>query len=75
MEKRIFELVSGASGVRKEEITKQSSFINDLGMDSLDNVELMLNIEQEYSMDFPDDEVEKIKTVGDLIEYLHSVLI
>ncbi len=59
-------------GVEKSEVTKEASFTNDLGADSLDTVELIMEFEKEFDLSIPDEEAEKIQTVGDAITYLES---
>ena len=57
----------------EEEITMESRLIEDLKADSLDIVELIMDLEQEYNIEIPDDELPKIKTVGDIVRYISSV--
>lgn len=59
-------------GVEGDEITLESSFIDDLGADSLDIVELIMALEEEFDLEIPDSEAEKISTVGDVIEYIKN---
>lgn len=59
-------------GVKPEEVTPEASFINDLGADSLDTVELVMALEEEFGMEIPDEEAEKLKTVGDAIKYIEE---
>jgi acyl carrier protein len=59
-------------GVKAEQITKETSFINDLGADSLDTVELIMEFEDAFDMNIPDEEAEKIRTVGDAIKYIEE---
>ncbi len=59
-------------GVEISEVTKEASFTNDLGADSLDTVELIMEFEKEFDLSIPDEEAEKIQTVGDAITYLES---
>ena len=59
-------------GVSESEVTKESSFVDDLGADSLDTVELVMALEEAFSMEIPDEEAEKIKTVGDTVSYVLS---
>ena len=58
--------------IDEEEIKMESSFMNDLGADSLDIVELIMALEEEYDIEIPDEDVEKIATVGDVVEYIKS---
>jgi acyl carrier protein len=60
-------------GVEESEVTPQASFTNDLGADSLDTVELIMEFEKEFSISIPDDQAEKITTVGDAISHIESV--
>ncbi len=57
-------------GIDEEEVSLESSFIDDLGADSLDIVELIMALEEEFEMEIPDEEAEKITTVGDVVEYI-----
>ena len=59
-------------GVDESEVTMEASFTNDLGADSLDTVELIMEFEKEFNLSIPDDEAEKISTVGDAIKYIES---
>ena len=64
VEAKVIEIVSEQMGVDKSEITRETSFINDLNADSLDTVELVMEFEDEFDMSIPDEEAEKIQTVG-----------
>jgi len=59
-------------GVEEDEITMESSFIDDLGADSLDIVELIMALEEEFDLEIPDSEAEKITTVGDVVDYIKN---
>jgi acyl carrier protein len=76
MEENIEEKVKGIIveqlGVDAAEVIPGASFVNDLGADSLDTVELVMALEEEFSIQIPDDEAEKIQSVGDAIEYIKS---
>jgi acyl carrier protein len=61
-------------GVKEEEVTESASFQEDLGADSLDVVELVMALEDEFSIDIPDEEVGEIKTVGDAVNYISKKL-
>jgi len=67
---RIKKIIVDRLGVDESKITENSSFIADLGADSLDIVDLILVFEEEFNLEIPDKDMEKIKTVGDLIKYL-----
>jgi len=69
---RVVELVSKQMGVNAQQVTPQTSFVNDLGADSLDTVELIMEFEDAFDMNIPDEEAEKIQTVGDAIEYIEK---
>jgi acyl carrier protein len=73
IEKRVVEIISEQMGADKAEITRETSFINDLNADSLDTVELVMEFEDEFDMSIPDEEAEKIQTVGAAIEYIAMV--
>ena len=71
---RVKELVVEQLGVDAEEVTEEASFIDDLGADSLDIVELVMAFEEEFDLEIPDEDAEKIKTVGDAVEYIKGKL-
>lgn len=73
IEAKVIEIVSEQMGVDKAEISRETSFINDLNADSLDTVELVMEFEDEFDMSIPDEEAEKIQTVGAAIEYIVSI--
>jgi acyl carrier protein len=73
IEKRVIEIISEQMGTDKTEITRETSFINDLNADSLDTVELVMEFEDEFDMSIPDEEAEKIQTVGAAIDYIVNV--
>jgi acyl carrier protein len=70
IEKRVVEIISEQMGADKAEISRETSFINDLNADSLDTVELVMEFEDEFDMSIPDEEAEKIQTVGAAIDYI-----
>lgn len=74
IEAKVTEIVSEQMGVDKGEIARETSFINDLNADSLDTVELVMEFEDEFDMSIPDEEAEKIQTVGAAIDYIAKVL-
>ena len=72
VEERVIEIVSEQMGVAKDQVTKDTSFVNDLGADSLDTVELVMEFEEEFDITIPDEEAEKIQTVGQAIKYIED---
>jgi acyl carrier protein len=70
IEEKVIEIVAEQMGVDKSEITRETSFVNDLNADSLDTVELVMEFEDEFEMSIPDEEAEKIQTVGQAIDYI-----
>ena len=74
IETKVIEIVSEQMGVDKSEITRETSFINDLNADSLDTVELVMEFEDEFDMSIPDEEAEKIQTVGAAIDYILNIV-
>ena len=73
IEAKVKAIVAEQLGVDEAEITPETSFVNDLNADSLDTVELVMEFEDEFDMSIPDEEAEKIQTVGDAIEYIKSI--
>jgi acyl carrier protein len=69
---RVIEIVAEQLGVDKEKITPETSFVNDLGADSLDTVELVMQLEEEFDINIPDDAAEKIQTVGQAIKFIEE---
>ena len=69
---RVIEIVCEQMGASKDKVTEATSFINDLGADSLDTVELVMEFEDEFDLNIPDDNAEKILTVGDAIKYIEA---
>jgi acyl carrier protein len=74
IESKVIEIVSEQMGVDKAEVTRETSFINDLNADSLDTVELVMEFEDEFDMSIPDEEAEKIQTVGAAIDYILTIV-
>lgn len=74
IEAKVIEIVSEQMGVDKSEITRETSFINDLNADSLDTVELVMEFEDEFDLSIPDEEAEKIQTVGAAIDYIVEIM-
>lgn len=70
VETKVIEIVAEQMGVDKAEITRDTSFANDLNADSLDTVELVMEFEDEFETSIPDDQAEKIQTVGNAITYI-----
>ncbi len=68
--KRVKEIIVEQLGVDEEEVTMEASFIDDLGADSLDIVELIMALEEEFDLEIPDEDAEKLRTVGDAVEYI-----
>jgi acyl carrier protein len=71
-EDRMIEIITERLGVSKEEVRPEASFIDDLGADSLDIVELVMAMEEEFDIEIPDEDAEKIQTIGDAIAYLKA---
>ncbi|MCL5054610.1 MAG: acyl carrier protein [Firmicutes bacterium] len=71
---RVRKVIVEQLGVDEEEVTPQASFTDDLGADSLDNVELVMALEQEFNLEIPDDDAEKIATVNDAVSYIQEHL-
>jgi acyl carrier protein len=69
---KIFRIVCENLGVNKEDVSPHSAFLEDIGADSLDIVELVMEVEEEFGFTIPDEDAEKIKTVGDAIDYLQK---
>lgn len=72
IEEKVIEIVSEQMGVDKSEITRETSFVNDLNADSLDTVELVMEFEDQFELSIPDEEAEKIQTVGQAIDYIRE---
>jgi len=69
---RVIDIVSEQLGVNKDQVSRETSFVNDLGADSLDTVELVMELEEEFDINIPDDAAEKIQTVGQAIDYIEQ---
>lgn len=65
-------IIAEQLGIEEDEITMESSFLEDLGADSLDLVELIMALEEEFDIEFPDEDAEKVATVGDVVEYIRA---
>ena len=72
IEDRVKNIICDQLAVESDKVTPTASFIEDLGADSLDIVELIMTMEEEFDLDIPDEDAEKIKTVGDVIKYITS---
>lgn len=70
VEERVKKIVAEQLGVKEEEVTNKASFVDDLGADSLDTVELVMALEEEFETEIPDEEAEKITTVQQAIDYV-----
>ncbi|MDE0763645.1 MAG: acyl carrier protein [Porticoccaceae bacterium] len=70
IEKRVIKMVAEQLGVKEEDVQTTSSFVEDLGADSLDTVELIMALEEEFDAEIPDEDAEKIATVNDAISYI-----
>ncbi len=74
VESKVKKIVAEQMSVSEEEISKQTSFVNDLNADSLDSVELIMEFEDEFDISIPDEEAEKIQTVGQAVDYITAHL-
>jgi acyl carrier protein len=72
MVEKVKDIIAEELGVEREKLTNEASFMEDLGADSLDTVELVMAFEKEFDIDIPDEEAEKLKTVGDALKYLQD---
>ena len=72
VEERVIDIVCENLGVNKEQVTRSTSFTEDMGADSLDIVELIMAFEEAFDLDIPDEEAEKLTTVKDAIDYVES---
>jgi acyl carrier protein len=72
VEEKVKDIIVEELGVERQKLTSEASFMEDLGADSLDTVELVMAFEKEFDIDIPDEEAEKLRTVGDAMTYLHQ---
>ena len=72
IEERVKKIVVEQLGVKEEEVTNTASFVDDLGADSLDTVELVMAFEEEFGAEIPDEDAEKLQTVGDVVKYIEE---
>lgn len=71
-EAKVKDIIINELGVDAEKVTREASFVEDLGADSLDTVELVMAFEEEFGMEIPDEEAEKLQTVGDAVDYIEK---
>ena len=71
---RVIDIVATQLGVSKDQITPETNFVNDLGADSLDQVELVMELEEEFDINIPDDVAEKIQTVGQAVDHINKAV-
>jgi acyl carrier protein len=74
LENRVSEIIIEQLGITRDELVAKASFIDDLGADSLDIVELVMAMEEEFDIEIPDDDAEKIQTIGDAVSYVKGRL-
>lgn len=72
VEERVKEIIVEQLGVEQNQVTENAKFVEDLGADSLDTVELVMALEEEFSVEIPDEDAEKITTVGDAVSYIQE---
>jgi len=72
VQEKVKSIIAEQLGVKPEEVTPEASFVDDLGADSLDTVELVMALEEEFGVEIPDEDAEKIATVGDAIKYIEE---
>ena len=72
LDEKVKEIIAKELGVERDKLTNEASFMEDLGADSLDTVELVMEFEKEFNIDIPDEDAEKLRTVGDALNYLKS---
>jgi acyl carrier protein len=69
---KVKQIIADQLGVKKEEVTENAKFVDDLGADSLDTVELVMALEEEFGVEIPDEDAEKLVTVGDALKYIEE---
>ena len=74
LDQKVKDIIVEELGVERDKVTDDASFMEDLGADSLDTVELVMAFEKEFDVDIPDEDAEKIRTVGDALKYLHEMV-
>ena len=72
IEERVKKIIGEQLGVKQEEVTNNASFVEDLGADSLSPVELVMALEEEYGKEIPTEDLEKLTTIGEVVEYLNK---
>lgn len=72
IEQRVRKIIVDQLGVKEDQVTAEAKFIEDLGADSLDTVELVMALEEEFGQEIPDEEAEKLQSVGDVIKYIEE---
>ena len=72
IEEKVKDIIVEQLGVNPEQVTQSASFIEDLGADSLDTVELVMAVEEEFSVEVPDEDAEKLQSVGDVVKYIEE---
>lgn len=72
IEERVKKIIVEQLGVKEDQVTPEAKFIEDLGADSLDTVELVMALEEEFGQEIPDEEAEKLQSVGDVIRYIED---
>jgi len=74
VEERVIDIVTEQLGVDRSQVKRETHFVNDLGADSLDTVELVMELEEEFDINIPDDAAEKIQTVGQAIDHIQEAV-
>ena len=72
IETKVKDIIINELGVEEEKVTEEASFVDDLGADSLDTVELVMAFEEEFGIEIPDEDAEKMQTVGEAIDYIRQ---